>query len=51
MVGGGKMIVDSGGGSPVVSVGKGYRRTLFSAQYVQNGFINGGVVSVVTCCG
>ena len=32
---GGKMIVNSGSG-PVVSVGKEYRQTLFSAQYVQN---------------
>ena len=27
----------------VVSVGKEYRQTLFSAQYVKNGFTNGAV--------
>ena len=32
----------------MVSVGKEYRRTLFSAQYVNNGFTNGEVVCVVT---
>ena len=36
---------------PVVSVGKEYRQTLFSAQYVKNGFTNGAVVCVVTCRG
>ena len=30
----------------LVSVGKEYRQTLFSAQYVKNGFINGAVVCV-----
>ena len=35
---------------PVVSVEKEYRQTLFSAQYVQNGFTNGAVVCVLTCC-
>ena len=47
---GGKMIVNSGK-CPVMSVGKEYRQTLFSAQYVKNGFTNGAVVCVVTCCG
>ena len=31
----------------MVSVGKEYRQTLFSAQYVINGFTNGAVVCVV----
>ena len=35
---------------PVVSVGKEYRQTLFSALYVTNGFTNGAVVSVVVTC-
>ena len=30
----------------MVSVGKEYRQTLFSAQYVKNGFTNGAVVTV-----
>ena len=47
---GGKMIVNLESG-PVVSVGKEYRQTLFSAQYVKNGFTNGAVVCVVTCRG
>ena len=34
---------------PVVSVGKEYRQTLFSAQYVKYGFTNGAVVCMVTC--
>ena len=33
----------------MVSVGKEYRQTLFSAQYVKKGLINGAVVCVVTC--
>ena len=41
-------LVESG---PVLSVGKEYRQTLFSAQYVKNGFTNGAVVCVVTCRG
>ena len=44
---GGKMIVNSGKWL-VVSVGKEYRQTLFSARYVKNGFRNG---AVVTCHG
>ena len=32
----------------MVSVGKEYRQTLFSAQYVKNGFTSG---AVVTCHG
>ena len=47
---GGKMIVNSGKW-PCSVVGKEYRQTLFSAQYVQNGFTNGAVVCVVTCRG
>ena len=46
---GGKMITLESG--PVVPVGKEYRKTLFSAQYVKNGFTNGAVVCVVTCRG
>ena len=34
-----------------MSVGKEYRQTLFSEQYVKNGFTNGAVVYVVTCRG
>ena len=30
-----------------MSVGKEYRQTLFSAQYVQNGITNGAVVCVI----
>ena len=47
---GGKMLYTLESG-PVVSVGTKYRQTLFSAQYVKNGFINGAVVCVVTCRG
>ena len=35
----------------MVSVGKEYRQTLFSAQYVKNVFTSGTVVYVVTCRG
>ena len=41
----GKMIVNSG----KWPCSKGYRQTLFSAQYVKNGFTNGSMVCVVTC--
>ena len=47
---GGKMIVNSGKW-PCGVCGKGVRQTLFSAQYVKNGFTNGAVVCVVTCHG
>ena len=47
---GGKMIVNSVQ-YPVVSVGKEYRQTLFSAQYAKNGFTSGAVVCVLTCRG
>ena len=33
----------------MVSVGKVYRQTLFSAQYVKNGFTNCAVVCMVNC--
>ena len=45
---GGKMIVNSGKW-PYGVCGKGVQQTLFSAQYVKNGFTNGAVVCVVTC--
>ena len=35
----------------MVSVGKEYRQTLESEQYVKNLFTNGAVVCVVTCRG
>ena len=35
----------------MVSVGKECRKTLFSAQYVSEGFAGGAVVCVVTCRG
>ena len=35
----------------MMSVGKEYRKTMFSAQYVKNRFANGAVVCVVTCRG
>ena len=47
----GKYKVMVGSSGPVVSVGKEYRQTRFSAQYVKNGFTNGAVVCVVTCRG
>ena len=31
----------------MVCVGKEYRQTLFSVQYVKNGFTNGAVVCVI----
>ena len=34
---------------PVVSVGKEFGQTLFSVQYVKNGFTSGEVMCVVTC--
>ena len=43
------MIVNSG--KWPCGVGKEYRQTLFSAQYVHNGFTNGTVVCVETCRG
>ena len=52
MVGGsgGEMIVTLESG-PVVSVEKDYMQTLFSAQYVKNGFSSRAVVCMVTCRG
>ena len=52
---GGKTIVNSGKW-PCGVCGKGvqgkeYRQTLFSAQYVKNGFTYGAVVCVVICRG
>ena len=35
----------------MVSVGKEYMQTLFSAQYLKNGFTNGAVACVVTVSG
>ena len=47
-----KVMVGSRGGRMIVnSLGKEYRQTLFSAQYVKNGFTNGTVVCMVTCRG
>ena len=44
------MIVNSGKW-PCGVCGKDYRQTLFSAQYVKNGFTRGAVVCVVICRG
>ena len=45
----GKMIANSG--KRPCGVGKEYRQTLFSVQYLKNGFTSGAVVCVVTCHG